>query len=1022
MKVLIKEDFNDTMINLRDKVKNTYDYLKGNRTNNLGTLHDASSAEIKSNATLYKLTQEFDKSKAPYRVQFDKMGKKLLFTFNASKVPTDLVDKFKPNGKYGKKVNSYDPSSQSVEMIFDAAPSKLPKTDRALYKDAKDNAVRAGNGNKSTNESLEEDLTMTLPEPYYSEDRDEFYLKVGINGSTYDFKMKDDSPYSIDQMLNKVIKMMNYSSGKALAFMKKHMIGVKSSKMNIQESHDPFTYEEVDSKQVRDADGFLQDYTWYRRSDGLNIFLLADKDYIDLDEVGDYESDWETENDEEAREWFDNYEGFEDEDEDDPYYDEFLNESEEVDKDDLASAGFFPNPDGTPEYAKYKYDRRHGDKDVFKSKDYAIKNKNKDLETESVDPSDLLELKSVSYQGLKDKLTKELNKVMKSPEFGFDDDDIKEYSGVEVKENEGQIYVSVWAEVGFDALWTIKDALDPIIAKYDKDAYFDMEDAGRLLAVIFDTELKESGNPFKSHHICKGCGKPLDQCTCEVDDEDKVNEDLTVGESLNDSIAVKMSRDDFDRMCRENSILQGLSHRDYIEIRDLFNIGYDNFDAAVNDLWHSDDDYHDREWYVNLLKKYTNSVKKSADSESLKESVTFSDYMLDNNSILHSTSELLKDYKTTTPTKFICPKDEYPLVELSSEDGEHILQCIHCQAQYAYEDDDPETIVDLDNIDESLSKSLNEDTQLKFDDDMINDIEVLHMWRPEEVERILIKHGSDKNNDNWIDGLDLPAAYDEIMSTFRDKYSDYDEIDYDVAKVLGLVEESLNEGLSPEKGDRVRMDHYSKVNNGQEGTVTGRLGELCWVTWDDGTKSKEIKGYLTVIERDGKVVDESLNNPYTVDDKWTRIGPDDDSNTLVSYKRYPFIVERRYIKGNDKKVTERWMLKKYDIGRQVYLPIRTYSSKEEAMRAADDSPVFKKAKFKLSKKESATQSSSIGQHKVDSIDLLEPKEALNLDSEGKRLKKLISQLVLDSDEELRDYVNKIIDEVIEERNGGSDDE
>lgn len=73
----------------------------------------------------------------------------------------------------------------------------------------------------------------------------------------------------------------------------------------------------------------------------------------------------------------------------------------------------------------------------------------------------------------------------------------------------------------------------------------------------------------------------------------------------------------------------------------------------------------------------------------------------------------------------------------------------------------------------------------------------------------------------------------------------------------GYKGESLNEGLSPQKGDRVRMDHYSKLNNGQEGTVTGRIGELCSVTWDDGTKSKEIKGYLTVIERDGKVVNES---------------------------------------------------------------------------------------------------------------------------------------------------------------------
>lgn len=112
-------------------------------------------------------------------------------------------------------------------------------------------------------------------------------------------------------------------------------------------------------------------------------------------------------------------------------------------------------------------------------------------------------------------------------------------------------------------------------------------------------------------------------------------------------------------------------------------------------------------------------------------------------------------------------------------------------------------------------ESLNEDTQLKFDDDMINDIEVLYMWRPEEVERILIKHGSDKNNDNWIDGLDLPAAYDEIMSTFRDEYSDYDEIDYDVAKVLGLEEsyyseEEVDESLN-ERKDSVGKDDRDDI-------------------------------------------------------------------------------------------------------------------------------------------------------------------------------------------------------------------
>lgn len=43
-------------------------------------------------------------------------------------------------------------------------------------------------------------------------------------------------------------------------------------------------------------------------------------------------------------------------------------------------------------------------------------------------------------------------------------------------------------------------------------------------------------------------------------------------------------------------------------------------------------------------------------------------------------------------------------------------------------------------------------------------------------------------------------------------------------------------------------------------------------------------------------------------------------------------------------------------------------------------------------------------------------EALNLDSYGKSLKRAIKNLTLDSDEELRDFVNKVVDEVIAEEN------
>ena len=113
--------------------------------------------------------------------------------------------------------------------------------------------------------------------------------------------------------------------------------------------------------------------------------------------------------------------------------------------------------------------------------------------------------------------------------------------------------------------------------------------------------------PFhKSMCRTPGSKEPLDDRDIRV---------VKMNESLNDSIAVEMSRDDFDKMCRENRILQGLSSSDYKEIRDFFYLGYEDFDAAVNDLWNGDNNYHSRDWYDSLLKKYTNSVK-----ESLKES------------------------------------------------------------------------------------------------------------------------------------------------------------------------------------------------------------------------------------------------------------------------------------------------------------------------------------------------------------------------------------------------------------------
>lgn len=243
----------EDIVDVANKVRATYDYYKGKRTNKLGNLIPATAAEIRANRTAYKMVQEFSKAKAPYRAEVDREDSKLVITIDARKVPNKLVNRFKKGGTYDKYVNSYDPKSGHVEMIFDI--KKLPDRNRYnqdIHTPGGTQAVIAG---QNRNESV----MNPTPIPYE--------YKKGVVSRK---KTEDEEDLT-------------------------------------ESSHD---YELVDTKLVKDTDGFLTDYSWYKRSDGLNVFVLADRDMIDSPD--DAESDWETMSDEEARDWFDGYEGADD--------------------------------------------------------------------------------------------------------------------------------------------------------------------------------------------------------------------------------------------------------------------------------------------------------------------------------------------------------------------------------------------------------------------------------------------------------------------------------------------------------------------------------------------------------------------------------------------------------------------------------------------------------------------------------------------------------------------------------------
>lgn len=180
-------------------------------------------------------------------------------------------------------------------------------------------------------------------------------------------------------------------------------------------------WEFIKGKMIKDSDGFLTSYDWYRNTDsGLNIFMFgeeeADPDY----------ADWETESDSEAEDWFNSYTGFDEDDLDEDFTEDELDES-------VGSSG-------TTE---------------------VISN----------------ELKDAAY------------KLFKTPKWGFESDkEIEDYINpifaVSEDPKTGDIEVQVRAELEYDNLMDLSDVLNKVVSKYDKDAYFDAEQPGIIIAVI----------------------------------------------------------------------------------------------------------------------------------------------------------------------------------------------------------------------------------------------------------------------------------------------------------------------------------------------------------------------------------------------------------------------------------------------------------------------------------------------------------------------------------------------------------
>lgn len=119
---------------------------------------------------------------------------------------------------------------------------------------------------------------------------------------------------------------------------------------------------ELKSKSVLDSDGFYTDYTLYTNGSTF-ICMFGDKDIYEPDQAY---ADYETENEEDAYDWFDNYEGFADEDDAEPEFDIYSSESDS-DEDDLV---FIDNRKSSIVNNDPSLDPGFDEYDVYSSEDF----------------------------------------------------------------------------------------------------------------------------------------------------------------------------------------------------------------------------------------------------------------------------------------------------------------------------------------------------------------------------------------------------------------------------------------------------------------------------------------------------------------------------------------------------------------------------------------------------------------------------------------------------------------------------
>lgn len=92
---------------------------------------------------------------------------------------------------------------------------------------------------------------------------------------------------------------------------------------------------------------------------------------------------------------------------------------------------------------------------------------------------------------LQDKLYNKASEILQNPEFGFPLNEIAEILFVEIHEDDYNIIAEVRGELSYEGMDTLARALNPIVEKYSKNAYFDMVEPGIMEAYLPKDSIKK---------------------------------------------------------------------------------------------------------------------------------------------------------------------------------------------------------------------------------------------------------------------------------------------------------------------------------------------------------------------------------------------------------------------------------------------------------------------------------------------------------------------------------------------------